>query len=218
MSNDAHQHYQCEDFAAADGLKLAYYVDDFTDPWRTPDTLLLLHAAMGSALRWFNWVPRLARRYRVMRLDLRGHGNSAVPAPEQPFSLAHLVGDVLQLLDLAGGRERAHRRQLGWRLRGPASRDPPPRARQNAGAFRLDARLEAQPCADLDSEDRRGGAEALPGRHHRRALRSECRSRARRVVHRAGRLQRSGLYWPLRACTCARTTSWRTSTRYARRR
>jgi 3-oxoadipate enol-lactonase len=42
-------------FAAADGLKFAYYVDDFTRPapWRTPDTLLLLHAAMGSALRWF---------------------------------------------------------------------------------------------------------------------------------------------------------------------
>ena len=57
---------------------------------------------MGSALRWFNWVPRLARRYRVVRLDLRGHGNSAVPAPEQPFSLAHLVDDALQLLDLAG--------------------------------------------------------------------------------------------------------------------
>ena len=43
-----------ERFAASDGLTLAYYVDDFTDPWRTPDTLLLLHAAMGSALRWFN--------------------------------------------------------------------------------------------------------------------------------------------------------------------
>ena len=63
-------------FAAADGLKLAYYVDDFSDPWRTPDTLLVLHAAMGSALRWFNWVPRLARRYRIVRLDLRGHGRS----------------------------------------------------------------------------------------------------------------------------------------------
>src|SRR5262245_41786720 len=89
-------------FNAADGLKLAYYVDDFTDPWRTPETLLLLHAAMGSALRWFNWVPRLSSRYRVVRLDLRGHGNSAVPLPEQTFSLAHLVGDALQLLDLVG--------------------------------------------------------------------------------------------------------------------
>jgi 3-oxoadipate enol-lactonase len=64
-------------FAAADGMKLAYYVDDFTEPWRTPDTLLLLHAAMGSSLRWFNWVPTLSRRYRIVRLDLRGHGNSA---------------------------------------------------------------------------------------------------------------------------------------------
>jgi len=69
--------------AAADGLKLAYYVDDFTDPWRTPDTLVLLHAAMASALRWFDWVPRLARRYRVVRLDLRGHGNSVVRSHQE---------------------------------------------------------------------------------------------------------------------------------------
>jgi len=60
----------------ADGLKLAYYVDDFTDPWRKPDTLLLLHAAMGNSQRWFQWVPRLARQYRVVRFDLRGHGNT----------------------------------------------------------------------------------------------------------------------------------------------
>ena len=67
----------------ADGLKLAYYVDDFTDPWRKPDTLLLLHAAMGNSQRWFQWVPRLARQYRVVRLDLRGHGNSAMPKPSE---------------------------------------------------------------------------------------------------------------------------------------
>src|SRR5262249_55403301 len=94
-------------FAAADGLKPAYYADDFTAPGRTPSPLLSPHAAMGSALRCFNGVPRLARRYRVVRLDLRGHGNSGVPAPEQPFSLAHLVGDALQLLDLVGAG-RAH--------------------------------------------------------------------------------------------------------------
>ena len=40
-------------FSTADGLQLAYYVDDFTDPWRKPDTVLLLHAAMGSSRRWF---------------------------------------------------------------------------------------------------------------------------------------------------------------------
>src|SRR5215472_14784927 len=60
-------------FTTADGLKLAYYVDDFTDPWRKSDTALLLHAAMGNSQRWFQWMPSLARRYRVVRLDLRGH-------------------------------------------------------------------------------------------------------------------------------------------------
>ena len=43
-------------------MQIAYCVDDFTDPWTKPDTLLLLHAAMGNAQRWFQWVPRLVRR------------------------------------------------------------------------------------------------------------------------------------------------------------
>jgi len=86
-------------FNARDGLRIAYAVDDFTDPWTKPDTLLLLHAAMGNATRWFRWVPRLVRRYRVVRMELRGHGQSGMPAPEAPFSLQHLVDDALQLLD-----------------------------------------------------------------------------------------------------------------------
>ena len=49
-------------FRSRDGLQLAYQVDDFTDPWRKPDTLLLLHAAMGNSRRWFQWVPVLARK------------------------------------------------------------------------------------------------------------------------------------------------------------
>ena len=54
-------------FATRDGIKLAYYVDDFTDPGTQSETVLLLHAAMGNSRRWFKWVPRLSRRYRVVR-------------------------------------------------------------------------------------------------------------------------------------------------------
>jgi pimeloyl-ACP methyl ester carboxylesterase len=89
-------------FRARDGFEIAYYVDDFTDPWSAPDTMLLLHAAMGSSQRWFRWVPRLARHFRVVRMDLRGHGASQIPSPDQPFSLDQLVGDAVQLLDLLG--------------------------------------------------------------------------------------------------------------------
>lgn len=91
-----------DSFTTRDGLNVAYRVDDFTDPWAKPDTLLLLHAAMGNARRWFKWVPPLARRFSVVRMELRGHGASQVPAEHEPFSLAHLVGDALELLDRLG--------------------------------------------------------------------------------------------------------------------
>ncbi len=86
-------------FTNRDGLSIAWQLDSFAAPWTTPDTVLLLHAAMGSSQRWFRWMPRLAARYRVLRMDLRGHGQSQIPSPDQAFSLAHLVGDVLELLD-----------------------------------------------------------------------------------------------------------------------
>lgn len=89
-------------FTTADGLKLAYYADDFTDPWRKPDTVLLLHAAMGNSRRWYRWIPELAPTYRVIRLDLRGHGASQIPDPQSEFSLAQLVGDARAVLDEIG--------------------------------------------------------------------------------------------------------------------
>lgn len=85
-------------FHTSDGLALRYVVDDFTDPWRTPQTLLLVHAAMGSSRRFFAWVPHLARDYRVVRIDLRGHGESDPHGPE-PITFERLVQDISELLD-----------------------------------------------------------------------------------------------------------------------
>jgi 3-oxoadipate enol-lactonase len=92
-------------FSTSDGIKLAYYTDDFTNPWRRAPTLLLLHAAMGSARRYFAWVPHLARDYRVVRLDLRGHGGSQIPPADQPPLLERLVQDVAELLENLGVAE-----------------------------------------------------------------------------------------------------------------
>lgn len=85
-----------------DGLELEYYIDDFTRPWTKPETVVLLHAAMGNSRRWFSWMPRLSAAYRVVRLDLRGHGASAAPAATDDFSLNHLVSDVAELMDMIG--------------------------------------------------------------------------------------------------------------------
>jgi 3-oxoadipate enol-lactonase len=89
-------------FAASDGIRLAYYIDDFTNPWAKAPTLLLLHAAMGSARRYFGWVPHLCRHYRVVRLDLRGHGASQVPPADAALTLDRLVLDVAELIDRLG--------------------------------------------------------------------------------------------------------------------
>src|SRR5260370_6685159 len=89
-------------FTTSDGLGLAYYVDDNTDPWADAPTLLMLHAAMGNAERFYAWVPMLSRHYRVVRLDLRGHGNSATPAADRAFDMDRLGRDALRLLDLLG--------------------------------------------------------------------------------------------------------------------
>jgi len=86
-------------FKASDGTQLAYYVDDFTDPWKKAPMLLLLHAAMGSGRRYFAWIPPLSPHYRVVRMDLRGHGNSPVPPPGDELTLDRLVADVAELMD-----------------------------------------------------------------------------------------------------------------------
>jgi pimeloyl-ACP methyl ester carboxylesterase len=85
-------------FTASDGERIAYYVDDFTDPWREAPVMLLLHSAMGNSQRFYSWVPGLARHFRLIRTDLRGHGRSSVPPPEKPLTMDRLVDDVTELM------------------------------------------------------------------------------------------------------------------------
>lgn len=47
----------------------------------------------------------LSRRFKVLQIDLRGHGGSPVPQP--PYSMAGLAGDVQHLFDRLGVRETA---------------------------------------------------------------------------------------------------------------
>ena len=89
-------------FKTSDGIRLAYDVTDFTDPWTRKPPLILLHAAMGSRDRWYAMVPALARRHRVIRLDLRGHGRSEVPPPDSALTMPRLVADVRALMDHLG--------------------------------------------------------------------------------------------------------------------
>jgi pimeloyl-ACP methyl ester carboxylesterase len=98
LSSPMHSH------VASDGLKLSYALDDYSDPWRPRETLFLVHAAMGSARRLYKWVPILARDFRVVRPDMRGHGQTGIPGPDQ-LSLPRLAKDVIELADALGCRQ-----------------------------------------------------------------------------------------------------------------
>lgn len=69
---------------------------------RDASALVLIHGLGGSTRWWDPVVPVLASSYRVIRIDLLGHGRSAKPAgdgyaiPQQ----AHRVGQALDRLDV----------------------------------------------------------------------------------------------------------------------
>ena len=92
----AHNH-----FTTSDGVRLHYALDDFTDPWRSPPTVFLLHAVMGDSQRAYRWLPVLTRHFRVVRPDMRGHGQSDVPTCGE-LSLNRLVDDVIELANHLG--------------------------------------------------------------------------------------------------------------------
>jgi 3-oxoadipate enol-lactonase len=84
------------------GLEMYYEVDDFTDPWTQPETILMLHGNCESGAAWYGWVPHLARRYRVVRPDMRGFGRSTPMARDYPWTLDVLIDDYLRLMDELG--------------------------------------------------------------------------------------------------------------------
>jgi pimeloyl-ACP methyl ester carboxylesterase len=90
-----------------------YVVDDFTDPWTKPETILLLHGNAESALAWYAWVPHLARRYRVVRPDRRGFGGSSPMPANYSWSFNVLIDDHLRLMEKLGV-ERFHLVGAKW--------------------------------------------------------------------------------------------------------
>jgi 3-oxoadipate enol-lactonase len=89
-------------FDAAPDLKMHYLVDDFTDPWTEPETILLLHGNAESSRAWYAWVPLLARQFRVVRPDMRGYGASTAMPRDFAWTLDVVIGDYSRLMDALG--------------------------------------------------------------------------------------------------------------------
>lgn len=58
--------------------------------------LLLLHAIRNTKMLFAGIVPELAKKFRVIAVDLRGHGDSS---KEGPYTFERIVEDLMGLLD-----------------------------------------------------------------------------------------------------------------------
>ncbi|HML08399.1 MAG TPA: 3-oxoadipate enol-lactonase [Xanthobacteraceae bacterium] len=80
----------------ADGCAIHFEVEG---PERAP--VLMLSNSLGTDLHmWDEQVAPLARHFRLVRYDRRGHGKSGVP--KGPYSMERLGRDVLAVLDGLG--------------------------------------------------------------------------------------------------------------------
>jgi pimeloyl-ACP methyl ester carboxylesterase len=79
-----------------------FYRDDwFGEPWRKPETAVLIHGNDESSIVWYAWMPRMAQEFRVLRPDVPGFGRSQIPAGFE-WSLPSLATVVAHVLDKAG--------------------------------------------------------------------------------------------------------------------
>lgn len=89
------------------GLDLFYYDDDFSEPWRARDTILINHYGGGDSTLYNRWVKVLASDYRVIRWDRPGYGKSQAPASDYRLTPAGFLDDILGFMD-ALGLEKVH--------------------------------------------------------------------------------------------------------------
>jgi len=91
------------DYVENNGVRVAYEAIGSGPP------LVLQHGFSQDSAEWtqYGYVAPLAEKFRVVLLDMRGHGHSDKPHDGAAYALSNLVGDVVAVLD-ALGAGRAH--------------------------------------------------------------------------------------------------------------
>jgi len=97
-------------FAEVENGRL-YYETYGNGPW-----LVLIHGAWATH-KWWRWqISELSRHYRVLALDVRGHGKST--PLEKPYTVPGFAQDLATLLAKVGANEVA---LVGWSMGGVIS-------------------------------------------------------------------------------------------------
>lgn len=85
-------------FADHDGIRLRYTTEGEGPP------ILMHHIGMSRLEDWYalGYVEQLAKDFRLLLFDARGHGESDKPTSPEAFGAEQMVGDVVTVLDAAG--------------------------------------------------------------------------------------------------------------------
>lgn len=80
-------------------VRLFHEIDDYTDPWTKPETVLFVHGFCETTEAWRAWVPHFSRRYRMLRIDQRGFGQSGAVPRDFPLSTELFVDDLVRVIN-----------------------------------------------------------------------------------------------------------------------
>ncbi len=89
---------------SADGVRIAVYEQGNPDG----PTLVMAHGWPDSHVLWDGVVARLADRFRIIRFDNRGVGNSSVPKPISAYTITKLVDDFAAVIATTSPGEPVH--------------------------------------------------------------------------------------------------------------
>jgi pimeloyl-ACP methyl ester carboxylesterase len=86
------------------GQKTHYKDECFTAPFEPPpETILIQHGFGRNSNSWYEWVPLLSGKYRVIRRDARGHGESSAPSRDTyDWGIDTMLKEIIDMLDQLG--------------------------------------------------------------------------------------------------------------------
>jgi pimeloyl-ACP methyl ester carboxylesterase len=90
-------------YASVDGIRIWYAIYGRGEP------VIMLHGGLANSNYWGYQVPVLAKQYRVIVMDSRGHGRSTRDGT--PYSYDLMARDVIGLMDFLNIRKAAI---VGW--------------------------------------------------------------------------------------------------------
>jgi pimeloyl-ACP methyl ester carboxylesterase len=92
------------------GVRIAVYEEGNPDG----PTLVMVHGWPDSHVVWDGVAPLLADRFRIVRYDNRGVGNSSVPKPVSAYTMSCYADDFAAVIDAVAPGEPVHVLAHDW--------------------------------------------------------------------------------------------------------